>query len=328
MDGELKEWGSSLQALQELGDALEGGDPELVKGCRECHERLRKVVKKLGEKALELLQFGPIKQVVVSIERACRGAVAAVQGGGVDALQQVKCRVLLGKSFDLMEVMIEGVMKRQETGVKEIFTSILAKTKQPEKIDKLLNWWMTALGGRCVVTYDEFFEEYAAVYLKDMPHDSGLKEAIKACVDYTNDNTVSIYEFAFYCLWLHPSPDSPKALILLLKQGCFQYQYDRKCYSLALKTPGDYFIRTTVNQGGGWCVSFVDSYLKARHVLLTMLPSGWAFPNSTTKEQNSSTSILGLLLKNSDILQIPKGVSFDVPHVEWDETHAAGDDDV
>ena len=71
---------------------------------------------------------------------------------------------------------------------------------------------------------------------------------------------------------------------------------------------------------------------QAKHVLLVMKTEegkrGWEFP-SASSDRMFATSVVGMLLRNTDKLLIPRGKNYDdVPHLDWENyTHAAGDEE-
>eukprot|EP00755_Sulcionema_specki_P027694 Sspe_Gene.88301::Locus_60341_Transcript_1_1_Confidence_1.000_Length_1263::g.88301::m.88301 len=343
-------WEAGVKSGQQLANALAGSgipdEEEMVRSAKESIERLGKLVRKLGDKAESVLEYEPLGHCVSSINQgfleACEwlqseeGSQAKKDDSAETAFQvHVKCRVLINRRFDLLEVVVESYVKRKETTAEQVITHILGK-QIPDQTDTHWKWWQSRFGAdKLLVPYDDFFEMYSADFSKALGPGGGekWKEAMRHCVDYSYDGIISVYEFAFLSLWWFPTSYTPRCIGLFLKQGYFQPWGDRKNFSKLLKAPGDFFIRNTVNQGGNWCVSYIDPYLKPKHVLLALKNDtdvkGWVFPVSSAPERSCGKSLVSMVQKNSDCLQIPRGQRYDsLPDIDWDGvTHAAGADD-
>eukprot|EP00756_Hemistasia_phaeocysticola_P062376 Hpha_TRINITY_DN5813_c0_g1::TRINITY_DN5813_c0_g1_i1::g.45525::m.45525 len=322
-------WARAVAAGRRLGDALkQRGHADLAVAAGEVSDRLAKFCKRLGARAAGLTGHESIGSVLRSILQGFEDAVQfAERGGDEEGLDLDKtCRVLLMRRVDLLEAMLESFVKRQEDTAEKVVRGVLQKVQKQEAVDRAWKWWDQRIGeGRQIVPYEDWWAAYLGHYGKmipkqDDPHGvDSWKSALNQIVDYTQDGTVSVHEYAFLCLWWFPVSFSPGNIGLFLKQAYFRPMCDRRNYHYFLRSPGDFCVRNTINQGGGWCVSYVDQHLKAKHTLLGLKDHKWVFPNATSPEKATSANLVQLIHGNTDILQMPRGVRFDsLPSVDWD----------
>ena len=259
---------SATTGMQELHDVMSelSITDDVVKHVIEFIDRMQRLMKKLGGRCDEVTQFEPLASTLESIGCCCRKSIKWLnETVDHDAFEvQCKCRSILARHFDLLESILELYLKKKITPA-EVMSHILSKTNQPDEMQKNIHWWETNFGNRTVIPFNEIFNIYCVHYFCDLETSQHnlWRQALYDTMTYIQSDKVTIHEYSYFLLCWYPySHQSPKSLSLLLRQGCFQPLADRKNYNLLLKAPGDYFVRNTVNQGGGWCLSYLDAYMK------------------------------------------------------------------
>lgn len=350
--------GKALEKVIHSSRIPDGEDME--RAVKELVEKLSKQHRKLGPKAAAMLEFKPLAHCVSSIHAGFMEGAEWIEGPQAKECVElqaegedhsltvhIKVRVPITRRLDLLDAVIESYSKAGADNVEKAMKHILARTQMPFEAEKAVRWWKSHFGEEMVLQYDWFFREYFSRVAKRVAAQKGekgveeWKVAISHCIDYTQDQTVTAYEFAFFCLWWYPgspSPYYPRSLCLLLQQGYFQAFADRRNFHKFVKRPGEYFVRNTINQGGGWCVSYIDSYGKPKHTLLVLKTEhqggpqqraatepkggpfrGWEFQHASSPERATAVSVVAIVQKNTDHLQIACGARYEgLPTIEWD----------
>eukprot|EP01065_Artemidia_motanka_P030730 TRINITY_DN36816_c0_g1_i1.p1 TRINITY_DN36816_c0_g1~~TRINITY_DN36816_c0_g1_i1.p1 ORF type:complete len:381 (+),score=107.41 TRINITY_DN36816_c0_g1_i1:62-1144(+) len=331
-------WQRGAEAGRRLEEMLREKSPvlrQIADAVRELTDRHAKLCKRVGDRSADVLSFGPGAHTLQSVLEGFQAAQEWLCSDECDLSSEVclvsvdrVCRAVLVRRIDLLEVMLETLLKRGERDSGKVIASVVSKLKNPEIVQRACEWWSKRFADSLMVPYDDFWETYCGDYGKHLQSDGRIsaewKSALQKCVDYTLDGCITVHEYAFFCIWWFPTLHdghgfSPRHIALLLKQAYYRPLCDRKNFHLFLKAPGDFCVRNTVNQGGGWCISYVTQHQKAQHTLLTIRDGLWVFPSAKDQSRETSKSLIALINLNSDVLQIPRGERFDeLPTVAWD----------